>query len=87
MKGFKYIVAFFVCLIFASCAKQEIKPTQNTADSDAPVWRSTQSGAVSSGTEDPIVGEGILDPNDREVSGVGGKTGGNVEIVDPRDNN
>lgn len=87
MKGFKYIVAFFVCLIFASCAKQEIIPTQNTADSDAPVWRSAQAGGVVSGAEDPVVTEGIVDPNDRDDSGAGGKTGGSVEIVDPRDNN
>ena len=89
MKGFKYIVVFFVCLIFASCAKQEIRPTEDTSGSATPMWRSAEAGTITSGDDEPIVTEGIIDPNDRENFGAGStKTGGgDIEIVDPRDNN
>lgn len=67
MKSFIYTLMFLVSLAVVSCAKQDVRPTGNVDASDAPVWRSSETGETHVGDGGVVVeGAGILDPNDNE---------------------
>lgn len=85
MRSSIYILMFLASLAVVSCAKQEIRPTENVDAYDTPTWRSSETGEGNTSGGDIVEGAGILDPDDDE--NVTGDNGDGVidgtSILDP----